>query len=48
MFSTFNSKKNVKSYDLTFSVDEWSEISNLLKEDLDNILNQSPTTIEIH
>jgi hypothetical protein len=29
-------------------VGEWSEISNLLKEDLDNILNQGPTTIEIH
>ena len=29
-------------------VGERSEISNLLREDLDNILNQGPTTIEIH
>jgi len=29
-------------------VGQRSELSNFLKEDLDNILNQGPTTIEIH
>ena len=30
------------------NVGQRSELSNFLKEDLDNILNQGPTTIEIH
>ena len=37
MVSIFNSKKNVKSYDLTFSVGQRSELSNQLKEDLERI-----------
>jgi hypothetical protein len=35
MVSTFNSKKNVRTNDLTFFVVERSEISNFLREDLD-------------
>ncbi len=30
------------------AVGERSELSSFLREDVDNILNQDPTTIEIH